>query len=197
MNPPGMEEEPCEYCTPVKVCHKHCPNCEQWVKREDDIHRLARDNRDIDRLYGIVLAGYKACNVHGPKYKNNRGANGRPKGVFAGTLTMSDTDEFTQTDMITSIKKVMNYKQSNVKKYAWYLEFTEKGLPHIHFIYETETGGRIKAQLFSRAWPIWNENKPVGVGHRGGYHKNVADVDAYRAYIKKDGSDFSENKWES
>ena len=152
---------------------------------------------DVNRLFKECWAGYKSCPVHGWKTATNRGLNGRPKGVFAGTLTMSDTDNFTQDDMITAIKKVLNYKQSAVKRFAWYLEFTEKGLPHIHFIYETDTGGRVKAQLFTRAWPIWDEHVKCGLGHRGGYHKNVADVDAYKAYIKKDQSIFSENKWDA
>ena len=182
-------------CTLDKQCPKHCDYCKLWFVREQQlVMGSTMSDREFDKQYTYVSDGFAKCPVHGYK-KSHKGANGRPKGVFAGTLTMSPDDDLNQNDMIVAIKKVLNYKQSNVKRYAWYLELTKAGLPHIHFIYETNTSGRIKAQLFTRAWSKWDENKPCGLGHRGGYHKNCASTEDYKNYIKKDGSEFHEDKW--
>lgn len=116
-----------------------------------------------------------------------RTGNGKPKGIFAGTLNMAPTDSLNEEDMITAIKKVMAQKTVPVKRHAWYVEYTENGLPHIHFIYETESQGRIHAKIFRRYWKIWDETIKCGRGHRGGYHKAVEGETAYTEYINKDG----------
>lgn len=133
-----------------------------------------------------------------PWYKPKRGShvgNGAPKGVFAGTLTMSPDDDLTKDDMIGAIHKVMHQKSCPVKRFVWYLEYTEAGLPHIHFMYETESGGRIEAKHFKRAWKIWNENSRCGSGHRGGYHRPVHSEDEYLKYVQKDNSPDHEDCW--
>lgn len=125
------------------------------------------------------------------KSKNKVG-NGAPSGAFAFTLTKSTKDAFSVGDMLTAVRKVMSQKSCPVAKYAWYYE--EKGRdengdpihPHIHGMYETHSGGRIEAKHFMRAWPIWNEKKPLGAGFQGGYHRPVKHDEAYANYIKKD-----------
>jgi len=127
-----------------------------------------------------------------PKKKTHVG-NGKPQGEFAFTLTKSDKDVITVGDMLTAVRKIMTQKSCPVIKYAWYYE--EKGRdgngdpihPHIHGIYETESGGRIEAKHFKRAWSIWDEKKPMGQGFRGGYHRTVKHNESYRDYIEKDG----------
>lgn len=120
--------------------------------------------------------------------------NGRHNGLWAGTLTKAPTDPISEADMIAAINKLMAQKTCPVKRYAWYLEYKEDGRhPHIHFIYETETGGRITQRTFQRVWSIWDEKKEYHdekgryKGHRGGYHKAVADEYAYNDYISEDG----------
>lgn len=133
-----------------------------------------------------------------PGYKPKRGShvgNGAPKGVFAGTLTMAPDDGLTKDDMLVAIHKVMQQQSCPVKRYVWYLEYTDAGLPHIHFMYETETGGRIEAKHFKRAWKIWNEKQRCGAGHRGGYHRPVHDEDEYKKYVQKDNSPDHEDTW--
>ena len=127
-----------------------------------------------------------------PKKKTHEG-NGKPQGEFAFTLTKSDKDPITVGDMLTAVRKIMTQKSCPVIKYAWYYE--EKGRdgngdpihPHIHGIYETEGGGRIEAKHFKRAWPVWDEKKPMGQGFRGGYHRPVKHNESYKDYIEKDG----------
>lgn len=121
--------------------------------------------------------------------------NGKPKGIFAGTLTMSPNDPYNEKDMISAIIKLMKQKSCPVKRYAWYLEYTNAGTPHIHFIYETQSGGRITAQTFGRCWSLWDENIECGRGHKGGYHSFVHNEDAYLEYIAKCNNVNSVNKW--
>lgn len=120
--------------------------------------------------------------------------NGKHKGLFAFTLTKSPSDTLSLGDMLEAVKKLMvKYKSYSIKRYAWYYEdkgrdeFGEPIHPHIHGIYETESGGRIERKFFIRAWPIWDEEVPMGAGFRGGYHKEVYHEEEYRDYIKKDG----------
>lgn len=119
--------------------------------------------------------------------------NGLYQGAFAFTLTKAPTDPFTVGDMLTAVRKIMGQKSQPVKQYAWYYE--DKGRdangdaihPHIHGMYETQDGKRIEKKHFKRAWEIWNPDKPIGSGFRGGYHRPVKFDEAYNAYIKKDG----------
>lgn len=119
--------------------------------------------------------------------------NGTHKGLYAFTLTKSPTDPLSIGDMLAAVRKLMGQRSCPVKRYAWYFEdkgrdeFGESLHPHIHGIYETESGGRIEAKHFRRAWEIWNEKQPLGAGFRGGYHKPVYHEEEYKEYIKKDG----------
>lgn len=119
--------------------------------------------------------------------------NGAPSGAFAFTLTKSPKDPYTVGDMLIAVRKIMSQKSCKVARYAWYYE--DKGRddngdpihPHIHGMYETHSLGRIEAKHFMRAWPIWNEKKPLGAGFQGGYHRPVRSDEGYANYIKKDG----------
>jgi len=127
------------------------------------------------------------------RYKYRKSGNGAPSGAFAFTLTMSPKDALSVGDMLTAVRKVMRQKSCPLKRYAWYYE--EKGRdengdplhPHIHGIYETESGGRIEAKHWKRAWSIWDEKKPMGKGFRGGYHRPVRSDEKYEDYMSKDG----------
>lgn len=124
---------------------------------------------------------------HGMKNVHSHSGNGAHNGMYAFTLTFSPTDGYSEVDLLNAVEKVMNQKSCPVKKYAWYLEYKEEGRhPHIHGIYETESGGRIEAKHFKRAWPIWDEKQRLGQGHRGGYHSPVISDDSYLTYIAKD-----------
>lgn len=135
-----------------------------------------------------------------PKKKTRQG-NGAHVGAFAFTLTKSTKDPYSVGDMLTAVRKIMSQKSCPVVKYAWYYE--EKGRdengdpihPHIHGMYETATGGRIETKHWKRAWPIWDPDKPMGAGFRGGYHRPVRDSEGYSDYIKKDGG-MSEHRTE-
>lgn len=135
------------------------------------------------------------CDEHGlGPAPQNKSSNGKHKGLFAFTLTMSPTDGLTEQDLLASVRKIMSQQSCPVKRFAWYLEYKDEGRhPHIHGVYETESGGRIESKHWKRAWSIWNETKKLGLGHRGGYHRPVTDEFNYSAYISKDNG-ISESK---
>lgn len=125
--------------------------------------------------------------------------NGLYQGAFAFTLTKSPTDNQSVQDMLIAVRKIMAQQSQPVLKYAWYLE--DKGTdpngdplhPHIHGMYELETGKRIESKHFKRAWPIWDPSIKMGRGFRGGYHRPVEFGEAYAKYIQEDGG-VSESK---
>lgn len=124
-----------------------------------------------------------------PKGQKHTG-NGAPQGAFAFTLTKSPNDDLTEDDMVRAVRKVMNQNSCPVKRYAWYLEYGNKELkehPHIHGMYETESGGVIEKKHWQRAWKIWDPAKKLGAGFRGGYHRPVRSEESYDEYIMKDG----------
>lgn len=127
------------------------------------------------------------CQAHGYSDKLSHSGNGTHSGLFAFTLTSSPSDGLSEKDLLIAVDKLMEQKTCPVKRYSWYLEFKENNThPHIHGIYETESGGRITAKVFKRAWNIWDEKQRLGHGHRGGYHKPVTSESDYRDYISKD-----------
>lgn len=166
-----------EFSQYVKMKFK-CERCTELMMR---LVRTCHDN-DRDVLEAHILT-----------HKKVRVGNGAPSGAFAFTLTKSDKDPLTVGDMLTAVRKIMRQKSCPVVKYAWYYE--EKGRdengdpihPHIHGMYETESGGRIESKHWKRAWDIWDPSKPMGKGFRGGYHRPVKSDEAYSDYIKKDG----------
>lgn len=166
-----------------------CDSC-YWASTEGERPLFDLVNGP-DYIYQRAFKAYlKQWRENCPRYchiKPHHKGNGAPKGMFAGTLTVAPTDPYNEEDMVQAIRKVFKgQKTCPVKRFSWYLEYTEANLPHIHFIYETPTGGRIPAKVFKRAWPIWNERREMGAGHRGGYHRVVSDSEAYMKYIQKD-----------
>jgi len=162
--------------------------CEPCLVMEDWMRELGSNqcitSHDFDRLYKRANDMWKRTCPEQHKTTTHKG-NGAPNGLFAGTLTMSPEWGKTEEDIVTAINKIFAQKTCPVKKYAWYLEQTENGTPHIHFIYETESGGRIHQKVFKRYWE-WDESAKCGKGHKGGYHSPVKSEVAYQEYIAKD-----------
>jgi len=91
-------------------------------------------------------------------------------------------------------------------KWAFVLEHTEAGTPHIHGMYKTPSGRRIAAKYFERYHLVdgfvksetdkyfWNEKIHLGHGHRGGYHQKARHNESYSAYMTKEGCVHSSEK---
>lgn len=181
-----------------KVYGCGCPACIKFYTTDDkylmDMCGVVSDTQHLAMIRKSFEEHRRNCPVMLEKSKKySHKGNGVPKGSWAGTLTMSPNDSLNEEDMVDAIKKIMKQKTCPVEKYAWYLEYTENGLPHIHFIYRTPTGGRIHQKVFKRIWKIWDENQSVGAGHRGGYHRLVHSEDEYLKYIGKDNGRHQSN----
>lgn len=165
----------CEYC------HEFIKGCMNNVF-----------NGDIDTVFSDYKKHTRSskCKMFG--ITRIRDGNGKYAGPHAFTLTSSPKDAKSVGDLLTAVRKIMAQKSCPVIRYAWYYE--DKGRdefgtplhPHIHGMYETESGGRIEKKHWKRAWDIWDESKPMGAGFRGGYHRPVKDGESYSDYIKKD-----------
>lgn len=166
-----------------------CPYCYEAIKYQLT-HRASEHMLHMLDEWGRHVKSRKCLMF---KKTTTHDGNGAYAGAFAFTITQSPQDAFSIGDMLTAVRKVMSQRSKKVVKYAWYYE--DKGQdalgtplhPHIHGMYETENGGRIEAKHWMRAWPIWDEKKPMGAGFRGGYHRPVRHGEAYESYIKKDG----------
>lgn len=140
---------------------------------------------------------WASCKKRRPGVKKE--GNGKYLGKWAFTLTCSPSDGLTKDDLLKAVNKIMNQRSQQVKSYAWYFE--HKGIdddgnyqhPHIHGMYELDSGGRIEAKHWKRAWPIWDEKKRLGQGFRGGYHRPVRSDEDYSDYIAKDGLEGENN----
>lgn len=155
-------------------------------KTYDSIHKM-----DTEHYLYEVAVDYKGAPPHTPIPKpGSHEGNGKPKGLFAFTLTFSPTDGKNVEDLKHAAEMILNQKTCPVKRYMWYLETKENGQhPHIHGIYETDTGGQIYTKVFKRYWSIWDPKTKLGAGFRGGYHKSVDFSIAYGEYLSKDGGE--------
>lgn len=173
----------CEKCIIIETNMYQYSNDDSYYGRQQ--FKLAMDmarTHDPDTHADIILK------------KHSHEGNGAPSGIFAGTLTKAPDWKETEEDMIRAMHKIMEQKTCPVENYVWYVEHTDAGLPHIHFIYRTITGGRIHQKVFKRYWSQWDEKRKLGKGHQGGYHKHVESETAYLEYIAKD-SGIHQNRW--
>lgn len=172
-------------------CWQHCEFALQEQSQQKALFQGGKPSWQIDELFKASLERMleHAIEFHNaPDTRCKTTPNGKYKGRFAFTLTMSPSDGLTEDDMIYACKKIMEQKSQPVKKFAWYLEYKDeetKSHPHIHGMYETETGRRIERKHWQRQWKIWDETKPLGQGFRGGYHRPVRHDEAYNDYISK------------
>ena len=156
-----------------------CPRF-KWHQEHTMLPRLKLQTEWIEHL--------EKGKAHRPNRSHE--GNGAYKGPFAFTLTMSPKWGLTVSDMVKAAQKLMAQKSCPVEKYAWYLEYKDEDTlqhPHIHGMYETVTKGRIEQKHFKRLWTHWDENKEIGQGFVGGYHREIRSDEKYSAYIKKQG----------
>lgn len=179
---------------PARILRLDCSRC-RYI--EEGLYTFSGDNSHYGRQGWnkfCDLASRHDPDTHEELKKFSHEGNGAPSGTFAGTLTKAPDWEETEDDMVYAICKIMEQQTCPVEKYIWYVEYTDNGLPHIHFIYRTVSGGRIHAKVFKRYWKQWDEKRKLGHGHQGGYHKHVQSETAYKEYISKD-SGRSGSKW--
>lgn len=104
---------------------------------------------------------------------------------YAWTFTTNLMPSQIQEDMCYAVLRLMTQKTNPVRQGEAYLEYTKEGRPHIHGWYETQSGGRIYAKTFARAWSYWGEKKGLRE-FPGGYHE-VMKSQMYRQYASDEG----------
>lgn len=166
---------------------KYCDECKMINSM---LVTLAQDNsrrKEYDNWLDLFLRHDPSTHTTASP-KTTHSGNGVHQGLFAGTLTMSPDDKYNEEDMVGAIRKIFAQQTVPVKKWAWYREYTKNGTPHIHFVYETESGGRIHKKIFQRYWKLWDEprNQTGRGGFPGGYHSPAKSPTAYIEYISKD-----------
>lgn len=129
------------------------------------------------------------CAKHSSKVDSRKATPGTE---FAFTLTMPPDYKPNKT-VLDSAKLIMKNGLTADKPYekasqwAIVLEHTDKGTPHVHGVYKTESGRRISAKYFKRYWDLWDEKTKMGAGHKGGYHAKARHSESYAAYLEKEG----------
>lgn len=110
----------------------------------------------------------------------------KKRNTYAFTLTTnSETKLEIQKEMCYSAWKLFLQKTTPVEEGEIYLEYTDKGRPHLHGWYVTEDGGRIFAKTFRRCWPPWGE-KARQTKFAGGFHE-LMKTTRYKDYSSSEG----------
>ena len=145
--------------------------------------------------YNFIISSY--CNVycteHEPKMEKPASkCKSVPGTAYAFTLT-SPPDYVNPKPIEEAVALIMEHGRTSKPEYdkpvqwAYVLEHTEAGTPHIHGVYQTACGKRLETRYFSRYWKIWDEKIKLGHGHKGGYHLKARHTESYDAYIQKEG----------
>lgn len=158
-----------------------------WEAVKDDWRKAKEASKWWDLIcYSDCTDKHETCTK---PQKNTHKGNGVHQGLWVGTLTMSPNDGLNEEEMVGAMRKIFNQQTVPVKKWAYYREYTKNGLPHLHFCYETDSGGRIHKKIFQRYWKIWDEprNQTGKGGFPGGYHSPAKSETAYLEYMSKEG----------
>lgn len=145
------------------------------------------------------------CDAHAPPpappKRDSRAAD--PSTEYAFTLTIRPGDETFKLleEVARNIMEMglTNKPYEKACEWAFVLEHTDAGTPHIHGVYRTPSGRRLAAKYFQRYHKVkafkptetdphwWNEKIHLGHGHRGGYHEKARHNESYKAYLVKEG----------
>jgi len=132
----------------------------------------------------------------------SKAANKNPRCAAEGTqyaFTLTMPPDYQPAKPLSEVAKlIMEYGLTNKPyekacKYAYVLEHTANGTPHIHGVYQTKSGRRIASKYFKRYHDLWTENPKdpgyikMGNGFKGGYHQKVRSDQSYEGYLEKEG----------
>lgn len=132
------------------------------------------------------------CDIHQEQIiptPDRRKAN--PDQEYAFTLTMPPDYQpkkpIEEAARLILTNGLTNNPYEKPVEWAFVMEHTEQGTPHIHGVYKTPSGRRIAAKYFKRYWDLWDEKIILGHGHKGGYHSPARHTQSYKAYMEKEG----------
>lgn len=164
------DQLPCMRKAPMSICKGYCSKIDEHLESIKPVkHPQAADT---DTWYTFTLT------------------------IPTGSTPFKDLTEVARNIMLFGSTNKPYEKPS---QYAYVLEHTEKGTPHVHGMYKTPSGRRIASKYFQRHHTIkewvktdadkffWNEKIHLGHGHRGGYHQKARQTECYEGYLEKEG----------
>lgn len=188
MVPPAHPSLPCTDCARMGLS-----TCSYGLHEQSNIWPCGCEV--IDRFVPVDLSlpnmglTFKSrCSQHAPKV-DSRKADATV--AYAFTLTMPP--DYIPKKPIEEVARLICENGMTSKpyerpiKWAYVVEHTEAGIPHVHGMYKMASGRRIEQKYFKRYWPLWDEKVKLGHGHKGGYHQKARDEQSYDAYIQKEG----------
>lgn len=157
--------------------HPDCPDCYlsfnvilgEYVNTYCDIHQEAPLETPIKRRYNQAESGteYAFTLTMPPDYKPKKPIEEAARLILEHGLTSKPYEK--------------------PCKWAFVLEHTEQGTPHVHGMYATPSGRQIEKKYFKRYWDLWDPKVKLGHGHKGGYHQKARSSESYAAYLEKEG----------
>lgn len=186
---------------PSAYLDTHCgkPCCRQYSRcypGNHDVSNFLDCGCEVEDIHAAVdmskpnmgLTFKSRCKAHAPKV-DSRKADAST--AYAFTLTMPP-DYVPKKPIEEAARLIMengitSKPYQRAIKWAFVVEHTEQGTPHVHGMYKTESGRRIEKKYFERYWPLWKEETKLGHGHKGGYHQKARDEQCYEAYMEKEG----------
>ena len=150
----------------------------------EDYYAPLKDDRTSN--YGLTFKS--KCPSHAPKVDSRKADS-----TTAYTFTLTMPPDYSPKKTIEECAKLICENGMTSKpyerpiKWAYVLEHTDAGTPHIHGMYKMASGRRIEQKYFKRYWPLWDEKTKLGFGHKGGYHQKARHEESYDAYIQKEG----------
>lgn len=144
-----------------------------------------KENPDCKRMCPLLKALLVKPDVAHPQAA-------KPGTEYAFTLTMPP--DYTCPKPLEEVARLImtngltNKPYEKAVDWAFVLEHTEKGTPHVHGVYRTASGRRISSKYFKRYWTLWDEKVKLGHGFKGGYHSPARHSESYSAYLEKEGA---------
>jgi len=191
MRPPNEKEDvgwvlydPFELC-----CERNLSIYKSYDKLMPQLTALPYDWKENPRCVRLCPDLKKLMTYKPPVLRHPQAAN--PDTEYAFTLTMPP--DYTPVKPVEEVarlileKGITNKPYEKASEWAFVLEHTEKGTPHIHGVYKTPSGRRLASKYFNRYWPLWDEKTKLGAGHKGGYHAPARHSESYHAYLLKEG----------
>jgi len=188
MNPPDhYNGRPDSY---LFCCHK-CTTYHIFVTEQGCIRNLIDWKEHCPEPETCKYCNSVVEHFNASRAKKNSHLKAEEGVEYAFTLTMPP-DHKPANPLPEVARKILEFGLTNKPyekaiEYAYVLEHTDKGTPHIHGVYKTPSGRRISGKYFKRYWPLWDESVHLGHGHKGGYHQKARHSESYSAYLEKEG----------
>jgi len=191
---PDHEGIPCPNSS-MRLSFCGCRCCYNWYHTVRDrmglVYWKPHTNYKNEIQPCLYCDGLKSWYVSSTATPENKRGKADPETQYAFTLTMPpDYISKKPLDQVARLiveNGLTNKPYEKAIKWAFVLEHTEAGTPHVHGMYQTASGRRIAAKYFKRYHDLWDETVSLGHGHKGGYHQKARQNECYSAYMQKEG----------